>query len=147
MTDLRLASLISRDVELLDILLTKARVDSDIHQIDDVSRLQYQQEYSATYERLAPVFLVVLLQLRIWAVDPENAGLEEVFELSADYRVSYRLPEGAEYPEQAYEHFANLNGTIHVWPYWRELVQTVGGRVGISGLTVPVFRAHATPIE
>ena len=60
--------------------------------------------------------------------------------LAATFRLVYAL-EGAEgYPHDALGHFAELNGIYNAYPYWRELVQTVTGRVGVDSVLLPVFR-------
>lgn len=35
--------------------------------------------------------------------------------------------------------FANFNATFNAWPYWREFVQSMAGRMGLSGVVVPVL--------
>jgi hypothetical protein len=42
--------------------------------------------------------------------------------------------------------FSTMNGVFNAWPYWRELVQNVTGRMGLTRpIVVPVFRLGQTP--
>jgi hypothetical protein len=42
--------------------------------------------------------------------------------------------------EKNIEAFAVTNGVFNAWPYWREFVQNTTVRMGLSPLTIPVFR-------
>jgi len=61
-------------------------------------------------------------------------------ELTAIFLATYRLEGAHAYPHDALQHFAELNGTYNVWPYWRELVQSFAGRAGLPDIVVPVFK-------
>lgn len=65
---------------------------------------------------------------------------EAIVECNATFRLLYSLKPEAEFDDEALEHFAAMNGAYNAWPYWRELVQSVSGRVGLSGIVMPVFR-------
>jgi hypothetical protein len=42
--------------------------------------------------------------------------------------------------------FSGMNGVFNAWPYWRELVQNVTGRMGLTiPIVVPVLRLGQTP--
>jgi hypothetical protein len=42
--------------------------------------------------------------------------------------------------------FSGTNGVFNAWPYWRELVQNVTGRMGLTiPIVVPVLRLGQTP--
>ena len=60
--------------------------------------------------------------------------------ITATFTAVYSLDEPSSYSPDDLQCFAKLNGTYHVWPYWRELVHTMGGRAGLPHLVVPVFR-------
>lgn len=38
------------------------------------------------------------------------------------------------------DEFGKANGLYHVWPYWREYVQSALGRLRLPGITIPMFR-------
>jgi hypothetical protein len=64
-------------------------------------------------------------------VDPE-VFVEAIFELR------YTLRGAAE--DEDLEHFAFINSTLHAWPYWRELAQSMTVRMGLPPLTVGPFK-------
>ena len=37
------------------------------------------------------------------------------------------------------EHIMTVNPISHAWPYWREFVQSMSGRMGFPALTVPLL--------
>lgn len=67
-------------------------------------------------------------------------------DLTATFLATYRLEDASSYPQDALHHFADLNGTLNVWPYWRELVQSFAGRAGLPGVVVPVYRPRVKQI-
>ncbi len=84
--------------------------------------------------------LSVSVSLQLEAYDA--LGSEELLRVDATFRVLYSVPDMSEHSHEDFQCFARLNGTFNVWPYWRELVQTTGNRVGLSDLVIPVFRPH-----
>lgn len=67
-------------------------------------------------------------------------------DLTATFLATHRLEDASSYPQDALHHFADLNGTLNVWPYWRELVQSFAGRAGLPGVVVPVYRPRVKQI-
>jgi hypothetical protein len=65
--------------------------------------------------------------------DPEVA-VEVAFELV------YDAQPGDEPAERDLEHFAMINGTLHAWPYWRELAHSMTRQMGIQPVVVGVFK-------
>ncbi len=83
--------------------------------------------------------LVVSVSL-MFAVSDDGNGDEVLLSITATFTAVYSVPEPSSYSPDDLECFARLNGTYNVWPYWRELLHTMGGRAGLPGLVVPVFR-------
>ena len=77
----------------------------------------------------------------------EGGPDHRVAEIRAGFLVVYRTNPPATFPPDALHHFAKLNGTYNAWPYWRELVQSMTMRAGMSGITVPVFRPKVREVE
>lgn len=84
--------------------------------------------------------LAVSVSLQLEALDEVDG--ERVLNVVATFRLLYSLPDMTEHSPEDLQCFARLNGTFNVWPYWRELVQSLGSRVGLSDLVIPVFRPH-----
>jgi hypothetical protein len=141
-TNLDRAQLVSKSVQLQAIALKDAKVSSNLNIVDPTPELTLSQNYRAS----ALVFegtddaLMVFVELRFEARKKDEEPAAPIVELMATYTLAYRLPNARALPHDALQHFAELNGAYNVWPYWRELVQTVCGRVGIGSIVIPVFR-------
>jgi hypothetical protein len=144
------AGLISRQVELHSVSLYKAELVSHVDPLDPPEEIQLKQSYRARYElqKRHSKYLFVYVDLNFAASErtEEEASIDRLV-LDATYLLVYTLKAEAEKPEDALQHFAELNGTYNVWPYWRELVQTVTGRVGLAAIVVPVFRPEGRQIK
>jgi len=71
----------------------------------------------------------------------EAQGEEEpLFHIKASYEVEY-LSDGL-LEESLWRAFAVHNVGYNVWPYWRELVHSLAGRMGVSPslVTVPLYQ-------
>jgi len=147
-TNFQLASRVSKDVELVSILLKRADLESHVVQEMNVTELSLTQQFRPRYELVeGPRRLLVHMGFVLDFSAPKDPP-ENVLHIAAEYTLTYTLPEGgAEYPPEALNCFAELNGALNVWPYWRELVHTVVARVGLGSITLPVFRAKARPVE
>lgn len=65
---------------------------------------------------------------------------EATVSIEATFLLTYEV-KGSETLDPAHaEAFARINGIYNAWPYWREYVQSVTSRMGLPGLTLPVFR-------
>lgn len=49
--------------------------------------------------------------------------------------------------EQALQEFARYNVGYHVWPYWREYVQSTCGRLGIPPIPIPMYRIPSADFD
>lgn len=145
-TNVRLASEISKEVELLAVLLKSASVESNVDEGVSVGALDTQQHFRARYELPAPDRIRVYMTFSLSLNEKGEPG-KDVLKLIAEYSLSYRVPEGAEYSAESLQHFSELNGTLHLWPYWRELVHSVVARVGLGSITLPVYRVKARNLD
>lgn len=74
------------------------------------------------------------------AAGPAGLGEDAIYvEFTAEFCAHYALRQGADETELqvAFEEFAKHNVGYHVWPYWREYVQSTCGRMGIPAIPVP----------
>jgi hypothetical protein len=136
---------VAKSVELQGVTLRAATLSTHLSPLKLPDTLDIQSRYSARGELHGTdtpriyAYLDFEFEGRTTAQDaPENPALK----LEATFLLAYSLKVGAEYPEGAISDFAHINGAYNAWPYWRELVQTVSGRVGLAGIIVPVFRAQ-----
>lgn len=89
--------------------------EGEIH--DELEKFMYRFSYSAG--------------IRLIKEFPESGDEPETLvEIIAVFDVFYTSTE--QVPEESTNAFADENLRYHVWPYWREYVQAVCGRIGIA---------------
>lgn len=66
--------------------------------------------------------------------DEEEAVV--LFEVEALFSANYSINDSKRPSEKAIRVFAEENGLYHVWPYWREFIQSTCSRVGIPPVPV-----------
>ena len=70
----------------------------------------------------------------------ESSEADPIFQIQASFMLRYGAKSIAEFDDSVFEAFAKTNGVFNAWPYWREFVQSMTLRMGIPGVTIPVFR-------
>jgi hypothetical protein len=142
-TSLERASNVARFVELQSISLKAANLTTAVHPLQLPSSLEIQSRYRAAHDTSDSEYLLVVVDFEFEGrATDTDAETDAAIQLDATFTLVYKWKPEAAYPEGAEADFARLNGAYNVWPYWRELVQTVSGRVGLAGIVVPVFRAQ-----
>ena len=70
-----------------------------------------------------------------------------IVEFTAEFCAHYSLPADLEVTElnAAFEEFGRHNVGYHVWPYWREHVQSMCGRMGLPTIPVPFYVVRHSP--
>ena len=89
-------------------------------------------------------FIVVIAKFHFEASVGKKTQ-EPVLTIGASFVLTYQIDSFAGLTQEGFEQFANLNGIYNAWPYWREFVQNIIGRMGLPPLTMPVFRIVQTP--
>ena len=74
----------------------------------------------------------------------EKQSQKPVLTIDASFVLTYHIDNFEGLTQAGFEQFANLNGIYNAWPYWREFVQNMVGRMGLPPLTIPVFRIVET---
>ena len=59
-------------------------------------------------------------------------------EIEASFELTYNVAEATELAEEDLANFALANGTLHAWPYWRELADDITTRMHVPRLVVGV---------
>ena len=71
-------------------------------------------------------------------------GLDEDYQpevvVEATFELEYTLSPEAELQENDLEQFALANSTLHAWPYWRELAQSLSTRMAIPPLVIGTYK-------
>lgn len=63
---------------------------------------------------------------------------DHVFKITADIAASYLLESSVDLNDDIYKKI-NKNSVIHVWPYWRELLQSTMLRMSLRPSIVPLY--------
>jgi hypothetical protein len=148
-TDYQLASAIARYVELRDVRLTDLNANLIVAKNEMLQQPELDVELgrsmscSIAYDTKA---LSVLAKLKADIHGPGDGDKrgKTLISIQCTYVLDYTFmveggPEGAEL--QSYlDAFARVNGVFNVWPYFRELVQSVSARMAIPPIVVPVYR-------
>ena len=71
--------------------------------------------------------------------NPEEIVKHIKAEISATFIAEYRIT-CSDLGFDAIEEFAKQNAGYHVWPYWREYVQSVCSRMQLPQVVMPMFR-------
>jgi len=58
-------------------------------------------------------------------------------EILATFEAEYQLVSIDDFDEDGMSHFLNRNVSHHVWPYWREFVQSTCSKMGIPEIVIP----------
>lgn len=155
-TNIELARQVASKVEAVSsVTLKSVNLDSKIDSEALPERLALLNGYRCAHDASALLehrILKVLVEFSFKAkfVASAEEGDEEgedALTLNAEYVVAYRLQAGEDLSPSCIDHFSQTNGPYTLWPYWRELVQTATGRVGLSSIVMPVFRPPVVEVE
>ena len=74
--------------------------------------------------------------------DAEASEAMVRLEIMAEFGAHYRLRQDADIDtlRPALEEFGSCNVALHVWPYWREYVQSTCARMGIPAIPIRMYR-------
>ncbi len=152
-TNLDLAGKVARNVELDAVNLRYAKVDVGCEpgELPEEIEVDIQYRTSIDYRQRngdsSDPELAVMVELKFHVRGKDEVASAEIISLNAGYLLTYSLNPAAVLDEECFKHFSEVNGPYNVWPYWRELVQSVTGRAGLPGFVVPVFRPAAIEVK
>jgi hypothetical protein len=69
--------------------------------------------------------------------DDPSTGL--VIDIQATFVAEYAIKSGAEISREALDAFSKANVGYHVWPYWREYVQSTCSRLSLPVIAIPMY--------
>jgi len=67
-------------------------------------------------------------------------------EILATFEAEYELNDPKKFNEDGMNLFLNRNVPHHVWPYWREFVQSTCARIGIPEIVIP-FKIQSSNLQ
>ncbi|MEA3273899.1 MAG: hypothetical protein U9Q81_01070 [Pseudomonadota bacterium] len=115
---------------------------SEFHVVTATNKETHDSTKTAMYYFAAGVRLIDGTMLDA-AENQEDLPDEAVYvEIKTEFCAHYGLDGAADEKElrPALEEFGRFNIGYHVWPYWREYVQSVCARMGIPPIPVPMYR-------
>nr|WP_312131330.1 hypothetical protein [Stenotrophomonas pavanii] len=151
-TNIELAQQVASRVEIESVSIRQCSFRANFEIGHLPAELALSQKYSASCDasRLAEDgAVIVTVSFAFTANEPsvDDSIGEEAMQIEADFALVYRVRAEDEIPRHCLAHFADVNGPYNAWPYWRELVSSCTGRVGLNSITVPVFRPRKFDVE
>ena len=116
------------------------------HRLKQVTLLEVKSGEAARAEDIPLVQFTFDTGLRYLTGETEDQ--EEVSEsmvcaeIVADIRAEYRLNNGIDEP--SLEAFGSQNALFHIWPYWREIVQSLSARFRLPTFALPMYQLPQT---
>lgn len=77
--------------------------------------------------------------------EPSELAKHVKAEITAEFVSEYKIIDPG-LSQQAIEEFGKHNTVLHIWPYWRELIQTMCARMRLAQIVLPMYRVQR-PIE
>jgi len=74
------------------------------------------------------------------AVKGTGEAAPEYLTISAVFQLTYQGADVKAITEEQRLAFANINAVFNAWPYLREIVQSISGRMSIPSLVVPLLK-------
>ncbi len=68
----------------------------------------------------------------------DEESIEPILEIKSEFVAQYESR--CELSEEEINQFGLQHVFYHVWPYWREVIQSSCARLGITPITIPPFR-------
>jgi len=136
---LSLASVLSSQVEIDQVRLvsTMARLGSPPQEGPVSIEFAYSVHSKANVKEglvlVHPIF-------KVKGEDRKGRLRTPVFEIEAAFLLIYKVKDFTAVTKRVLDAFGQSNGIYNAWPYWREYVQSVVGRMCLPPLTAPVFR-------
>ncbi len=147
-TNMSFAAAVSRVVELKWIRLKRATLSIDSENVDSLpAELRFDTTVRHSHGFNADIGLIdVMVEYRLDVLNEAAGSVREAM-VEAEFQLRYSVPLSSSFQSNELRWFAELNGTLNSWPYWREMAQTVLGRAGLGSLTLPLWRAPVIPVD
>lgn len=135
--------------EIEDVRLVESKVDApEFHDPGKPLQFQFVSTPSVHYEDDAEAFVISVqydLSVSQHSADEDDASEVTVANVSFTYAALYSKLIDDRFTDDALEAFAKTTGSFAVYPYAREYVQDVTGRLGLPPLTLGLFKIDPEP--
>ncbi len=139
--DMKAVARVAQKATLQEIYLVDAKVNRD-PRVMPTETLTVKYKYSSKILPSEKDTVPILCKFGVAAFSkkaPDNI----VMNIEASFCISYVLKPLSDFNSNDIEHFSKINPIYNLWSYWREFVQSITTRMGLSVLTIPLL--HVTP--
>lgn len=152
LTEHQRAAMVARFVEIQDISMVAvdAKLLTPKAKMIGSEGWKFDQEKQAVYHfDEEKKLLAIVLDLKVEASGSDGGESIKFFRCSGSYVLVYSFnATGGPPPEERdafFGAFANINAVFNAWPFFRELVHSMLGRMGLQPISLPVYRIPSPP--
>jgi hypothetical protein len=131
--DVAAASRVARRVNLLDVRLADLAASRHNVPISGDLTPDFSQSHRAIFHEAASIMVASQYKFTI------RSGDASVADVDATYHLSYVVEGEEEITKDDLHHFSAANGAYHSWPFVRELLHGLTGRMGFPPYVLPVM--------
>lgn len=102
-----------------------------------IYEIEQQPTTVETNEESCRIFVFPTFDLK---AHQEGRPGKVTLDISASFLLVYKASCLKDLSQEAFQQFADVNGTYNAWPYWREFVQSTTTRMGMPPLVLEAFR-------
>ncbi len=102
---------------------------------------------SSTQEPSGDAPLIVMTRMSLHVAKAGDSTETAPITIEATFELRYNIKNTDGLSKAHYDAFGESNAIFNVWPYWREYVQSATMRLGLPGLTLPLFRLRKSTVE
>lgn len=73
--------------------------------------------------------------------EPNGLGKHIRAEITAEFVSEYKIIK-PDLSQEAIDEFGKYNTMLHIWPYWRELIQSMCARMRLAQIVLPMYRVE-----
>ena len=141
--DLEVLRPIAREAKLIDVAVVHFSGDSSKHLRGvNLDRTSMHLRFRATRTEDTDPLLLAMLEYTIDILEDDEVVANAKGQLAVVY--SFESSPIGNFTADALDLFAEVNGTYNAWPYLRELITDTFGRIGLTGLFLPLWFPPST---
>lgn len=143
--DMRVISRVIQHLELEDIYLLEAKIESDS---STRSPKGAELDYKFDTEIMSKKDNILYIKCTFMVMaHRKQVRVKNLMRIKATFVLKYSIEDDKKLSTDDIDNFAKINPLYNAWPYWRELVQNLTSRMGFPTLTIPFLRLEITKSE
>ena len=135
--------MVSDRVELKDVRLISSKCSQTPEAT--IGKKTYNINYSSKCQTDKKNGYIIVIPEFHFEAFSESKNQKSAILIDASFVLVYKINTFQGLTKIGFKQFANLNGIYNAWPYWREFVQNTIVRMGLTPLSIPVFRIVGPP--